>query len=290
MKKYYLLSLLCVFGLFATRAFAQPARPVLSHEPPASVVSGQPLRIVARVSGEDPVAEVNMHLAQSGGAAPVKLPMRSAGAGVYSTQVRPELFAGVDDFRYYLDARTEAGAITESNWMTVRVIDGGTTDGGKKSDWKRPALIGVGAVVAVGAGVAIAGGGGGGGGGGDADAAPIDPADQVIVRTGSDQADGTSLSFPRVTVLDVGGDLAGRSIRRIRVRLEFNGEDGGEEEYEVSYNGATILAGRTGTSIVEQVDVVGAADTQVVIRVLSSVPADGTNTFRWSATVTYFVE
>lgn len=276
--------------LLGSPARAQPARPVLSHEPPASVVSGQPLRIVARVSSEDPLAEVNMHLAQSGGTAPVKLPMRSAGAGVYSTRVRPELFAGVDSFRYYVDARTEAGAVTESNWMTVRVIGGSETEAAKKSGWKRPALIGAGAVVAVGAGVAIAGGGGGGGGGGDADGDPVDPADQVIVRTGSDQADGPAVSFPRVTVLDVGGDLAGRRIRRVRVRLEFNGEDGGEEEYEVGYNGATILSGRTGASIVEQVDVVGAADTRVVIRVLSSIAAGGTNTFRWTATVTYFVE
>lgn len=289
MKKNYQFVLLCMLALLVNSVSAQPARPMVSHEPPASVVSGQPLRIVARVSSEDPLAEVNMHLAQSGGIAPVKLPMKSAGAGVYSIQVRPELFDGVDSFRYYIDARTETGAITESNWMTVRVIGDREAEGEKRSGWKRPALIGAGAVVAVGAGVAITGSGSGSGEG-DPGTDPTDPADQVIIRTASDQVNETSVSFPRVTVLDVGGDLAGRRIRRVRVRLEFNGEDGGEEEFEARYNGATILSGRTGTSVVEQVDVVGAADTQVVIRVLSSVPVDGTNTFRWTATATFFVE
>jgi hypothetical protein len=216
--------------------------------------------------------------------------MRSAGAGVYSTQVRPELFAGVDDFRYYLDARTEAGALSETNWMTVQVIGRSATEREKKSNWKRPALIGAGAVVAVGAGVAIAGGGSGGGGGGEDAGTPTDPADQVIVRTASEQVNEASAGFPRVMVVDAEGNLAGRSIRRVRVRLEFDGLDGGEEEYDVRYNGATIISGRTGTSAVEQVDVVGAADTQVVFRVLSSVPVDGTQTYRWNAIVTYFVE
>ncbi len=278
--------------LSALSAFAQvPKSPVIAHEAPASVVAGQPLRIVARVSSEDPVKEVNLYLAQSGGAAPAKLPLQSAGAGVYSAQVPSAQFVGVENFRYYLDARTVPGAVTETNWMTVQVIGKNTTTGSsKESSWKRPVLIGVGAVVAVGAGVAIAGSGGGGDGDGGGSGGDSDPADNVLVRTASDQANENSVLLPRYQIVDVAGDLAGRSITRVRIQLEFNDLDGGLDEYEVKYNGATVISGSTGGSISKQVDVVGAADTQVVIGVVNSEAVDGTQTFSWNATVTFFVE
>ncbi|MDF3130550.1 hypothetical protein P0Y35_15185 [Kiritimatiellaeota bacterium B1221] len=288
MKKLSL-TLLCFTAL---NLFAQvPNRPVIAHEPPTSVVAGQPLRIVARVSSEDTIKEVNLYLAQSGGAAPAKLRLQSAGAGVYSAQIPAAQFAGVSKFRYYLDARTVPGAVTETNWMTVQVI-GKTpaTGSSKESSWKRPVLIGAGAVVAVGAGIAIAGSGGGGDGDGGGNSGSSDPADNILVRTSSDQANDNSVLLPRAQIVDIAGDLAGRSISRVRIQLEFNGIDGGAEEYEVKYNGATVISGRTGGSITEQVDVVGTSDTQVVISVTDSEAVDGTQSFSWNATVTYFVE
>ena len=269
-----------------------PARPVIAHEAPASVVSGQPLRVVARVSSPDQIKEVNIYLAQSAGVAPVKLPLRAAGAGVYSVQINPEQFAGVPSFRYYLDARSEPGAFTETNWMTVQVIgSGGSAVGAVPSDWKRPVLIGAGVVVAVGAGVAVAGGGGGGGGNDNNDGGtPTDPADQILVRTASDQVNEAGLLLPQADVVDVAPDLAGRSIKRVRIQLTFNALDGGEEEYQIIYNGATVISGRTAAPVSEQVDVVGSADTQVLMRVVDSVPVDGKQAYRWDLTVTYFLE
>jgi len=265
-----------------------PARPTIAHEAPASVVAGQPLRIVARVSSSDPLKEVNIHIAQSGGAAPALLPLRPAGAGVYSLQVNPKQFVGVEEFRYYLDARTVQGAFTETNWKTVQVIGSASVaSGSQESSWKKPALVIGGAAVAIGAGVAIAGGGGSGDSSGEGG---VDPADNIIVRTTSDQANGSAILLPRARIVDIGGDLAGRSITRVRVQLQFNAIDGGEETYEVSYNGSTVLTGRTGGSTSEQVDVVGTADTQVVIQVTDSVAVDGNQAFRWDATVTYFLE
>lgn len=282
---------LCLSAAFALRAQV-PERPVIAHEPPASVVSGQSMRVVARVSSQDPVKEVNLYLAQSGGAAPSKLPLQSAGAGVYSVQVPASSFAGVENFRYYLDARTEPGAVSETNWMTVQVIGaGGGSAVSSESSWKRPVLIGAGALVAVGAGVAIAGSGGGGGdgdGGNGGDGG--DPADNILVRTASDQADGNSLLLPRSRVVEAGGDLNGRSIKRIRIQLSFNSVDAGADAYEVSYNGATVISGRTNSSVTEQVDVVGAADSAVLISVTDSVADQGTQSFSWNVTVTYFVE
>jgi hypothetical protein len=205
--------------------------------------------------------------------------------------VNPQQFSGVNEFRYYLDARTTPGAFTETNWMTVQVI--GSSEGPlgqKESSWKKPALVIGGAVVVVGAGAAIAGGGGGGGEGDSSGAGDVDPADNILVRTTSDQASAAGLLLPRVTIIDVGGDLAGRSISRIRVQLQFDAVDGGEETYEVSYNGAIVLTGRTAGSSSEQVDVVGTADTQVLIRVTDSIAVDGNQAFRLDATVTYFLE
>lgn len=269
-----------------------PARPIIAHEAPASVVSGQPLRVVARVSSPDSIKEVNLYLAQTAGAAPVKLPLRSAGAGVYSVQINPEQFAGVPSFRYYLDARSEPGAFTETNWMTVQVIGAGSSAmGPAPSDWKRPVLIGAGVVVAVGAGVALAGSGGGGGGGDSGGGGtPTDPADQILVRTASDQVNEAGLLLPQADIVDVASDLAGRSIKRVRIQLTFNPLDGGEEEYQIIYNGATVITGRTAAPVSEQVDVVGSADTQVLMRVVDSVAVEGKRAYRWDMTVTYFLE
>lgn len=291
MKKFTFisLSLLPFIANHALRA-QPPARPVIAHEAPASVVAGQPLRIVARVSSPDPISEVSMYLAQSGGAAPVKLLLRAAGAGVYSVQVNPEQFIGVTSFRYYLDARTEPGAFTETNWMTVQVIgSGGSTASQQPSNWKRPVLIGAGVVVAVGAGVAIASGGGGGGDD-NSGGSPTDPADKIIVRSVSDQVNEGGLLLPQVDTVDIAPDLLGRRISRVRIQVTFNALDGGEEEFQVNYNGATVLSGRTGTLVSDQVDVLGSADSKVFMRVVDSVPVEGKNTYRWDMTVTYFLD
>jgi len=286
MKK---ISFLCLCGLAALTLRAQPPRPVIAHEPPGSVVGGEALRLVARVSSADPLDHVTVHVAQTGGAAPVQRPMRSAGAGVYTVQIPPELFDGADTFRYYIEARTEAGAFAETNWMTVRVIRSAPrADTARESDWRRPALIGAGAVAAVGAGVILADSGSGSGNGDSSD--PSDPADQLIVRTASDQVNSPNVALPRTQVVDVAGDLAGRGIRRVRVRLDFDAVNGGSDTYEVRYNNATVLSGSTATRTVEQVDVVGGAGTQVLIQVNNSTPVDGLQAFSWSATITYFVE
>ena len=46
---------------------AQNRRPEIAHEGPSSVVSGQPMRIVARVRSTGALQSVTLHLAQSGG-------------------------------------------------------------------------------------------------------------------------------------------------------------------------------------------------------------------------------
>ncbi|WFB37228.1 hypothetical protein P3T73_05575 [Kiritimatiellota bacterium B12222] len=291
--KLFIIPSLTLFAVLCSPLWAQPpSRPVISHEAPASVVDGQPFRIVARVSSPDSIREVNLHLAQSAGSAPVELSLRSAGAGVYSVVVSPEQFAGLPSFRYYLDARSDTGAFSETDWVTVKVIGGsGNPVAIKSSDWKRPALIAAGAVVAVGAGVAIAGSGGGGGGDDSGDTGDgTDPADQIIVRTLSQNIDQKTLILPQVAISDVVNDLAGRSIRRVRVQINFDAVDEGPETYEVYYNGSVILTDVTAGNTSKQVDVVGASAAQVIIQVTNSIPVDDLYRYSWNATITYFLE
>lgn len=275
--------------LFASRLSAQqaPAKALIAHEAPSSVAAGQPLRLIARVSHNTAVSGVTLHIAQSGGTAPRQVAMRSAGAGVFVGTVDPALFSGAESFRYYIEATAANGVRSETNWTTVRVI-GAEGVVQEEQNWQKPVLIGAGAAVAIGAGVALASSGGGGGGN-DEEPVPGDPADQLIVRSASDSVSSPAPALPKVSTIDAAGELGGRSIRRVRVRLEFDGMDGGAETYEISYNGATILSGSASGVKVEQVDVLGAADTQVLIRILSSAPVAGVRAYSWNATVSYFL-
>jgi hypothetical protein len=276
--------------ILSPAADAQPARPVIAHEPPTSVVAGQPLRIVARVNAEDALKEVQVYLAQTGGAAPVARPMQSAGAGVYVGRIEPEFFSAVEEFRYYITARTEAGAFTETNWSTVRVISGAGQQPQNERNWQRPVLIGAGAALAIGGGVALADSGSSSGGGDGAPPDDIDPADQVIIRTASGRVDESTPLLPELTVVDVADELAGRTITRVRVRVEFDAVDEGAEEFNVRYNNSVILAETTTLNVTRQVDVVGTASTQVEFRVISSEAVDGASSYAWNATFTFFVE
>ncbi len=285
--KVLALLLLSLHPLSYLRAQSAPPRPVLQHEAPASVTAGSPLKLIARVGHAGEIAAVTLHLAQSGGSAPVDLPMRPAGAGVFVVTVPPSLFAATESFRYYIEARAASGVRAETHWATVRVIGGKSMAAGE-GGWKKPLLIGAGAAAAVGAGIALSGGGGGGGD--EVPANPTDPADNLIVRTATDSVNSATPALPRINTVDAAAELGGRTLTRVRIRLEFDGVDGGAETYEVSYNGATVLSGSAGGLKTEQVDVLGAADTQVLIRVLSSVPVNGISSYSWNATVTYFLQ
>jgi len=266
------------------------ARPVIAHEAPERVPAGQPLRLLARVSSAEPLRRVTLHLTQSGTTAPISLPMRQAGTGIYTVTLDPPLFSGGGSFRYYLDAHTNSGEFAETNWFTVQVVGGGEAGGGEETPWRwrKPVLIGAGAAAAVGVGIA-ASNRGGSSGGGDPDPGG-DPADQLAVRTLGDSARADTVNLPVERSVDIAGDLAGRRIRRVRIRLDFDPVDEGPETYAVVYNGREVIrqtaqnAPRT-----DQVDVVGAADSTVTVRVLNSVPGAEGHAWQWNATVTYFL-
>jgi len=288
---------LLVFLVFRMAVSGQTVlvRPVISHDPPRSVVQGRSLRVLAEIKSQRPVQDVTLFLAQSGGAEPVQLPMRSAGSGVYTVQVGSGYFTGLTSFRYYITAKDNQGAWSETNWYTVQVVGSGSQPAKQQEEWVRPVLIGAGAVAAVGVGVAVAGGGGGGGGSGDGDSdnnggGGGDPADQVIVRSASDRVETATPTLPDVTQVDAGGELGGRTLNRVRIRLEFDAVDAGAEQVQVVYNGDTVLSRTISGQTVDQVDVVGADSSIVTIQVTASDADGGQNQYQWSATVTYFVE
>ena len=278
--------------LTCCQLFAGP--PVITHDPPASVTADQSLRVVARVRVEnDRLKSVMLHVSQSGDTAPIDVPMNAAGAGVYYGNVSPQLFAGASSFKYYIDAHTTSGEWSETDWIRVQVIGGAATDSGaeKESSLTRPLLIIGGGVAVVAAGFALSdSGGSSGGSGGSSDGDAGDVADQVMTRSASDRVNSAAPSLPSVTTLEADSELGGRTIDRVRVRLEFDGIDEAVETYEVTYGGSTVISGSTGTAKTEQVDVVGTDSTTVLIRVLSSLPgADGKSQYSWNATVTYFL-
>jgi hypothetical protein len=287
MKYFFrLFSLVLVWGLTGS-VFGQ--RPVIAHDAPPSVAAGQRLRLIARVSAASRLDRVTLHLAQSGGVAPVTLPMEPSGGGIYSVNINPSLFSGISSFRYYIEAHTVDGDWAETDWMTVRVIGTVEEDDGRRN-WIRPTLIGLGAAGGIGAAIVLSDSGGGGSGG-EAELPPgVDPADQIIVRTASDTYEGPVGPAPRETVVDVADELRGRRINRIRVRLQFDPVDEGEEIYEIRYNDRLVFRGNaSGSPRTDQVDFVGAADSRVFIRVVSSQSVDGVFAYRWNATVTYFL-
>lgn len=273
--------------LLGESAFAQ--RPVIAHESPPSVAAGQSLRLIARVSAPGALERVTLYLAQSGGVAPVALPMQSSGGGIYSVTVNPALFSGVSSFRYYIEAHAVDGNWAETDWMTVRVI-GTLPENGADRSWLRPALIGVGVAGGVGAAILLSDSGGSSGGGSEDLPPGVDPADQIIIRTASDVVNASGGAAPRERIVDAGDELAGRRINRVRVRIEFDPVDGGQERYEILYNNRTVFSGTAADfPRTDQVDVAGSADTRVIIRVVSSDDVGGVFAYRWNATVTFFL-
>lgn len=271
-------------ALLAGPALGQ--RPVIAHDPPPSVAAGQRLRLIARVSAPVSLERVTLHLAQSGGVAPVMLPMEASGGGIYSVAVNPSLFSGMSSFRYYIEAHTEEGDWAETEWMTVRVI-GRVEDSASDRNWVRPALVGVGVAGGIGAAIVLSDRDSG-----SADELPpgVDPADQILVRTLSDSFNGNAGAAPRERSVDVEDDLQGRRISRVRIRIEFDPVDGGMETYQILYNNRVVFSGAASDSPkTNQVDVAGAADSRVTVRVVSSESVNGQFAYRWNATVTYFL-
>jgi hypothetical protein len=169
--------------LLSQSAFAQNRAPAIDHSPVKLAVRGQNILFRAKVTDDaNAVQSVTLFYSVSRDAAPYKVAMNPAGAGVYMGTVSADLTAGLQQLLYYIEAKDTLGAVDETPWYPVEIKAGTpvaspgpatrtTTAPGKESSWKKPALIAGGALAVGGAALAIMGGGGGdsgGGGGGTA--------------------------------------------------------------------------------------------------------------------------
>lgn len=157
---------------------AQTTAPAIDHAPVKVAVRGQNILFRAKVApAAKPVESVTLHYAVSRDAAPYKVAMVPAGAGIYTGTVSADLTSGLAQLLYYIEARDTVGATAETPWYTVEIKSGAPVPATaasrgpaapagtpvKESSWKKPALIAGGALAVGGAALAIMGGGGGGG-------------------------------------------------------------------------------------------------------------------------------
>jgi hypothetical protein len=160
-----------VLGL-SSAASARP--PVIRHEPARVAVRGQSLSVRAAVtSATASIKNVYLYYAMSRDAAPFKLTMQSAGAGVYLGTVPGALLGSASQLSYYIEAVDDHDGTSETDWCTVELrapnavgAESGKTESSQRS-WVKPALY-AGGVAALIGGAAWAASSGGGGSGGSA--------------------------------------------------------------------------------------------------------------------------
>lgn len=167
-----------VLALLATLPLcAQTTAPDINHSAVMVALRNQNILFRAKVTpSSKPIESVTLRYAVSRDAAPFKVPMTSAGGGIYTGTVSAEMTSGLQQLLYYIEARDTQGAVAETPWYTVEIKAGtptpdnaATTAGAApsstkgQSSWKKPALIAGGALAVGGAALAIMAGGGGGG-------------------------------------------------------------------------------------------------------------------------------
>lgn len=279
------------------------AAPVISHQPAKMAPRAQPLSIIARVTSPDsPVSSATLHFSQSADASPVDLPMKQTAPGTFLGTIPANYLAGKGTVRYYIEAANEAGDWSETPWHTVSVQDPGEStpkpsQGSSESEtasWVWPTVIIGGGALAVAGAIALAdsGGGGGDGGGNDGgDGGDGDITDRLVVRSASGDSNSNMISLPDDTVVDGASSFGGRKISNIRVDLDYDPVDEGEEEFQVIYRGSPVLStGKVGTAGSRTITLSG-TESEVTFRVLTSLPgATDTYQWNWNGTVTYILE
>jgi len=159
---YRVIGVVMLMAFSAVRAAAQPRPPTIRHEPPAFAVRGQPLIVRALVTDtQKAIRAVRLFYAISRDAAPFEIPMEHSGDGHYIAVLPPHLFAGVEQFSYYIEATNAEEFAAETPWYTVRLrtLDASPTPQeatGRRPRWVAPAAIGGVALALAGAAIALA--------------------------------------------------------------------------------------------------------------------------------------
>ncbi|MDD4873102.1 MAG: hypothetical protein PHR77_21320 [Kiritimatiellae bacterium] len=95
--------------------------PVIKHEPVTTAVRGQSISIRAVLTDDsDTLKSVTLFYTTSKDAAPFKITMQSAGAGLYFGSIPSSLIKGVSELSYYIEALDEQDVASETPWYTVK--------------------------------------------------------------------------------------------------------------------------------------------------------------------------
>lgn len=192
----------------AVLAVSAAAKPVIVHDPVRVAVKGEPLGLRATVrDAGGRVSGVAVFYASSRGMTPFRRDLTTTGAGIWFGTIPGHLIGPGSNLFYYVHADNLEGESTDTDWVTVRVIEPGMTaenmpsvqsvaqqsqraassaaaaqsagrTGGAaepeasspdRGKYWIPAAVILGGAAAVGGGIALANhsGGGGGGSGGD---------------------------------------------------------------------------------------------------------------------------
>ncbi|MBR3582188.1 MAG: hypothetical protein IKO01_01935 [Kiritimatiellae bacterium] len=188
-------------------AVSAAAKPVIVHDPVRVAVKGEPLGLRATVrDAGGRVSGVAVFYASSRGMTPFRRDLTTTGAGIWFGTIPGHLIGPGSNLFYYVHADNLEGESTDTDWVTVRVIEPGMTaenmpsvqsvaqqsqraasaaaaqpapgragapaepeaSASDRGKYWIPAAVILGGAAAVGGGIALANhGGGGGGGGGD---------------------------------------------------------------------------------------------------------------------------
>ncbi len=194
----FILAAVAASAVLLSAAATSTAKPVIAHDPVRTAVKGEPLGLRATVrDAGGRVSSVSVFYASSRGMTPFRRDMSTTGAGIWFGSIPGHLIGPGSNLFYYVHADNMEGESTDTDWVTVRVIEPGmsaadmpraqtvaqqsqraaspaapapapakqpevSSDRGKY--WIPAALI-VGGAAAVGGAIAIASNSGGGGGG-----------------------------------------------------------------------------------------------------------------------------
>ena len=283
----------------AASLHAQQPPPLISHTPVKVSPRGKPLNIIAQIDGRGKeVASATLHFRRGVNAAPIEVPMEKTTVGTWYGTIPSSYLANKGVVQYYIDPANSAGEWTETVYYTISVIDpkvpGPTplpgqqpVELGKDRSWLWPTVLIGGGALAVAGAVALADGGDSssddnGGGGGET---PI--TDRVITLSAS----GRDEPAPHVTTIDASDEVGENKVEQVRIDLKVNAVDGFEEQFQVVYEGTTVID--TGLVPGEDVRTTGTlSGTSPLVEVwVASSRADdtGAHAYTWTATATFFL-
>lgn len=204
----FLLAAVTASAVLLAAAATSTAKPVITHDPVRTAVKGEPLGLRATVrDAGGRVSSVSVFYASSRGMTPFRRDMSTTGAGIWFGSIPGHLIGPGSNLFYYVHADNMEGESTDTDWVTVRVIEPGMSAAdmpraqtvaqqsqraaspsspapapakqpeasSDRSKYWLPAALIVGGAAAVGGAIALASnsGGGGGGGGGDGDGSTV---------------------------------------------------------------------------------------------------------------------